>query len=570
MDFKALFQQISQVAQNLTKKQKIVVIGSVVLVIGFLVFLTLFSSSGNKNPEAQYEGYSVLFRNIDPAVSSQIISELEAQGVKYKLADEGTILVPTSDVYRQRIAVASLGIMGDNKKGFEIYDTQDFGATENEQRVKFQRAIQGELSKTIESLEPIDKASVYIAFPKDSVFTERQVPPTASVVVKIKDGAKLNRRQIDGIKRIVAGSVPNLKLEDVKIVTQDGVALGDDEIALENELVAAQIKYRSQFEDSYERKIIDMIGKFIGGKDKVTAKVSIEFDFSTKDSINEIYDPNSVIRSEQNIEERREGKEPKDVGGVPGAVSNIGPVQGIENDKPTELYSKNVANTNYEISKQTIKVKDQYATIKRVTAAVVVDGKYEFQTLEDGSQAETPTYIPLSENELNSIKSLVQQAIGYSADRGDEVTVSNFEFRQTGKIAQITGFQKVVDTYFKPIVPILKYLIVLIILYVFYKQVITPFLNKMLEESKDEGLEPLSSDSNIQEEAEDTLEKFKAARKRVEDELGIGENFDENELKYEVMLEKLKLIATERSDEIATLLQNMLKNDTGFNSNKEF
>lgn len=569
MDFKALFQQISQVVQNLTKKQKIVVISSVVLVIGFLVFLTLFSSS-NKNPEAEYEGYSVLFRNVDPAISSQIINELEAQGVKYKLADEGTILVPTSDVYRQRIAVASLGIMGDNKKGFEIYDTQDFGATENEQRVKFQRAIQGELSKTIESLEPIDKASVYIAFPKDSVFTERQVPPTASVVVKIKDGAKLNRRQIDGIKRIVAGSVPNLKIEDVKIVTQDGVALGDDEIALENELVAAQIKYRSQFEDSYERKIIDMIGKFIGGKDKVTAKVSIEFDFSTKDSINEIYDPNSVIRSEQNIEERREGKEPKDVGGVPGAVSNIGPVQGLEDNKPTELYSKNVANTNYEISKQTIKVKDQYATIKRVTAAVVVDGKYEFKTLEDGSQAQTPTYIPLNQNELNSIKSLVQQAIGYNADRGDEVTVSNFEFRQTGKIAQVTGFQKVVDTYFKPIVPILKYLIVLIILYVFYKQVITPFLNKMLEESKDEGLEPLSNDSNIQEEAEDTLEKFKAARKRVEDELGIGENFDENELKYEVMLEKLKLIATERSDEIATLLQNMLKNDTGFNSNKEF
>ena len=126
--------------------------------------------------------------------------------------------------------------------------------------------------------------------------------------MKIKDGSKLNRRQIEGIKRIVSGSVPNLKLEDVKIVTQDGVSLGDDDIILENELVAAQIKYRSEFESSYEQKIIDMIGKFIGGKDKVTAKVSIEFDFSTKDSINEIYDPNSVIRSEQNIEEKREGK----------------------------------------------------------------------------------------------------------------------------------------------------------------------------------------------------------------------------------------------------------------------
>ena len=313
-----------------------------------------------------------------------------------------------------------------------------------------------------------------------------------------------------------------------------------------------------------------MIGKFIGGRDKVTAKVSIEFDFSTKDSINEIYDPNSVIRSEQNIEERREGKEPKDVGGVPGAVSNIGPVQGIEDDKPTELYSKNVANTNYEISKQTIKVKDQYATIKRVTAAVVVDGKYEFKTLEDGSKDDTLTYIPLNDNELNSIESLVQQAIGYNENRGDEVTVSNFEFRKTGTIIQVSPLQRVVDTYFKPIMPILKYLIVLLILYVFYKKVITPFLAKMLEESKDDELEPIPDETNIQEEAEDTLEKFKAARKRVEDELGIGDNFDENELKYEVMLEKLKLIATERSEEIATLLQTMLKNDNGFNSSKDF
>ncbi|MCR8678868.1 MULTISPECIES: flagellar basal-body MS-ring/collar protein FliF [Campylobacter] len=567
MDFKALFQQISQVVQNLSLKQKIVVASSIVLVIGFLVFLTLYSS--NKDPEAQFEGYSVLFRNIDPATSAQIINELETQGIAYKLANEGTILVPTNDVYRQRIAIASLGIM-DNKKGFEIYDTQDFGATENEQRVKFQRAIQGELSKTIESLEPIERASVYIAFPKDSVFTERQVPPTASVVVKIKDGSKLNRRQIEGIKRIVSGSVPNLKLEDVKIVTQDGVSLGDDDIALENELVAAQIKYRSEFEDSYEQKIIDMIGKFIGGKDKVTAKVSIEFDFSTKDSINEIYDPNSVIRSEQNIEEKREGKEPKDVGGVPGAVSNIGPVQGIEDNKPTELYSKNVANTNYEISKQTIKVKDQYATIKRVTAAVVVDGKYEFQTLEDGSKSDILTYIPLNENEINSIKSLVQQAIGYNANRGDEVTVSNFEFRNTGTIIQLSPFQRVVDTYFKPIMPILKYLIVLLILYLFYKKVITPFLNKMLEDAKDDDLEPIADEPNIQEEAEDTLEKFKAARKRVEDELGIGDNFDESELKYEVMLEKLKLIASEKSEEIATLLQTMLKNDSGYNSGKDF
>ncbi|AHE93612.1 TPA: flagellar M-ring protein FliF [Campylobacter fetus subsp. venerealis] len=568
MDYKTLFHQVGQLYQNLTLKQKIVAASSVVIVVGFLVFLSLYKSSSSGS---EYDGYSILFRNLNPADSAQIIAQLEKDGVTYKLANEGTILVPTKSVYKERIAVASLGIMKDGKNGFEIFDKQDFGATDNEQRVKFQRAIQGELSKTIEGLEPIEKATVYIAFPKDSVFTERQVPPTASVVVKIKDGEKLNRKQIDGIKRIVAGSVTNLKAEDVKIVTQDGVAVGDDEIALESELVASQIKYKKEFENTYEQKIIDMIGKFTGGRDKVTAKVSIEFDFSVKDSQSEIYDPNSVIRSEQNIEEKREGKQPKEVGGVPGAVSNIGPVEGLDQNKPDELYTKNVANTNYEISKKIIKVKDQYATIKRVTAAVVVDGKYEREKKEDGSLSDTIAYVPLSEDEINKIKSLVEQTIGYNSTRGDEVTVSNFEFKKAGNLnANTTKIGIFYDSYLKPLTPIIKYLIVLLILFVFYKKVITPFLQKMVENAKDEDFEPQKEESNIEEEAEDTLEKFKAARKRVEDELGIGEDFNEDELKYEVLLEKMKLIVSERSKEISTLLQGMIKNDSDFNSRKEF
>lgn len=567
MDFKTLFHQVGQLYQNLTIKQKIVAASSIVIVVGFLVFLSLYKSSGGGGE--QYDGYSVLFRNLNPADSAQIIDQLEKDGVSYKLANEGTILVPTKSVYKERIAVASLGIPKESKNGFEIFDKQDFGATDNEQRVKFQRAIQGELARTIESLEPIQRATVYIAFPKDSVFTERQVPPTASVVVKIKDGEKLNRKQIDGIKRIVAGSVSNLKLEDVKIVTSDGVAVGEDEIALENELVAAQIKYKREFESSYEQKIIDMIGKFIGGRDKVTAKVSIEFDFSTKDSHSEIYDPNSVIRSEQNIEEKREGRQEKEVGGVPGAVSNIGPVQGLEDNKPNELYSKNVANTNYEISKKIIKVKDQYATIKRVTAAVVVDGKYENTKDENGAFTDTLAYVPLSTEELDKLKSLVEQTIGYDKNRGDEVTVSNFEFKLSPK-SQSSKVDSFVNTYLSPLLPLFKYLIALIILFVFYKKVITPFLEKMLKDVNEDESIPQKEDTKVEEETEDVLEKFKAARKKVEEQLGIGEEFNEDELKYEVLLEKMKLIVSDRSEDIANLLQGMIKNDSDFSSRKEF
>lgn len=287
-NFKELFGQLSTIFLNLTKRQKIVAISSVVAVVALIVFLLLFTRAPKGSGE-EFSGYSVLFANVEPSVSAQIIAQLEMDGVKYKLADENTILVPNKDVYRERIAVASLGIVqaSKTKPGFELFDTNSFGATEGEQRIKFQRAIQGELSKTIESLEPIERASVYIAFPKESVFTERQTPPTASVVVKLKNGSLLDYGQIDGIKRIVSGSIPNLSLENVKIVTQDGVAVGEDSVAMQNEQEAARIKaqlrYKHEFESNYEAKIIDMIARFVGSRDKVTAKVSIEFDFSQTD-----------------------------------------------------------------------------------------------------------------------------------------------------------------------------------------------------------------------------------------------------------------------------------------------
>ena len=572
--FKEFFEQVSAVFLNLTKRQKIVVLSSIVAVIAFIVLLILLMR-GSGSTQNEFAGYSVLFRNIDPSVSAQVITQLEADGVNYKLADEGTILVPTKDVYKERIAVASItNIQGNNGKvGFELFDNKEFGATEDEQRVKFQRAIQGELSKTIESLEPIERAVVYIAFPKESVFTERQTPPTASVVVKLKANTSLDLGQIDGIKRIVAGSVANLKVENVKIVTQDGIAIGEDTIALKNEQeaakIAAQVRYKHEFESRYENKIIDMIASFTGSKEKVTAKVTMEFDFSQTDSEREIFDPNSVIRSEQNIEEHKVGRDKPDIGGVPGAVSNIGPVQGIEDNKPAEQYDKTVANTNYEISKQIIKTKPQFATIRRITAAVAVDGRYDYVRDENGDATGVVKYFPLDEAEMNSITNLVKQAVGYDPNRGDEVTVSNIEFRPNSIAVPLTKFEAFMESYVNPVLPAAKYVFAFIVLFVLYKKVIMPFMEKMLKDLTPDDDSLLQDSMNVDDEAEDTLERFKAARKRAEDELGISQDFNEEDLKYDVLLEKMKAIVSEKSEEVASLLQGMIKNDSAFASSKE-
>ena len=572
--FKEFFEQVSTVFLNLTKRQKIVVLSSIVAVIAFIVLLILLMR-GSGSTQNEFAGYSVLFRNIDPSVSAQVITQLEADGVNYKLADEGTILVPTKDVYKERIAVASItNIQGNNGKvGFELFDNKEFGATEDEQRVKFQRAIQGELSKTIESLEPIERAVVYIAFPKESVFTERQTPPTASVVVKLKTNTSLDLGQIDGIKRIVAGSVANLKVENVKIVTQDGIAIGEDTVALKNEQeaakIAAQVRYKHEFESRYENKIIDMIASFTGSKEKVTAKVTMEFDFSQTDSEREIFDPNSVIRSEQNIEEHKVGRDKPDIGGVPGAVSNIGPVQGIEDNKPAEQYDKTVANTNYEISKQIIKTKPQFATIRRITAAVAVDGRYDYVRDENGDATGTVKYFPLDEAEMNSITNLVKQAVGYDPNRGDEVTVSNIEFRPNSIAVPLTKFEAFMESYVNPVLPAAKYVFAFIVLFVLYKKVIMPFMEKMLKDLTPDDDSLLQDSMNVDDEAEDTLERFKAARKRAEDELGISQDFNEEDLKYDVLLEKMKAIVSEKSEEVANLLQGMVKNDSAFASSKE-
>jgi len=564
MDFKALLHQISQIYQKLSLKQKIVAGGSIVLVVAFLVFLTLYKSKSDS-----FSGYSVLFENISPSDSALIVDQLNKDGVKYKLANEGTILVPTSDVYKERIAVATLGIPKESKIGFEIFDKQEFGATDAEQRVKFQRALEGELARTIESLSSIQKATVRIAIPKESVFTERQALPTASIVVELKPGVSLNAKQIFGIKNLVAASVTNLSTENVKIVNQDGVALGDEDGEFDSDAIAQQIRYKREFENNYEQKIVNVLAPIVGGADKVVAKVNIDFDFDKKDTKSEVYDPNNVVRSESNIEEKRQGSAPNEVGGVPGAVSNIGPVQGLDDSTLKEQYNKSSQQTNYEISKKVTNVKGQFASINRVSAAVVIDGLYQSKKDKDGKPTGELEFAPLTKEQRESITNLIKQSIGYNQNRGDEVSLDNFEFKTGKDVSTGEKMDGFMNNYVMPFLPLLKYIFAALLLYIFYKKVIVPFMQKMLEETKEEEEQAQDDLEDIEVDAEDTLEKFKAARKKVEEQLGLSGEFNEDELKYDVLLEKMKIIVTERSEEISNLLQDMVKNDSDFNMRKE-
>jgi flagellar M-ring protein FliF len=370
---------------------------------------------------------------------------------------------------------------------------------------------------------------------------------------------------VRGIKNLVSSAVPNLKSSDVMLIDSDGETLGDeDEMSQMSDLSLAQQKFKTREEKKRQRKIIDVVAPFVGGEKKVVAQVTIEYDFSLKNSTSETYDPESVVRSEQVSEEKREGGSPEQVGGVPGTVSNIGPVQGLKSTQTKEKYSKNTGTTNYEIGKTVSTTKSQFARIKRITAAVVVDGKYITKLDDKNQETSELEYVSLGESEISALTSLVSRSIGLNISRGDEVSVQNLQFQRNAKEPSLDGVSQAVmfsETYLAPFSELFKYIFVLLLLFILYKKVIIPFSEKMLEISKDE--EELERPSLELDDDEDDglVEKVQAMRKKVEDQLGVGQNFNEDDLKHEVVLEKVRMMTTDAPEDIAALLQALLEEE---------
>ncbi|MEN4046893.1 flagellar M-ring protein FliF [Sulfurimonas sp. NW15] len=561
MDFKVLFSQLSVLYAKLTKQQKMIIAAAVIGIVAFLIFLVVFTAK-----KTSLDRYEVLFDSLTPSEAAKVVEQLDKDNIPYKIEANNVIKVPRDIVYKERISIASLGIPKNRGVGFELFDKQEFGATNFDQKIKHLRALEGELSRTISALSPVEKATVSLALPKETLFVSKQVDPTASVMVQLVEGRMLTSKQIRGIKNLVAAAVPKLKPSNVMLIDSDGVTLGDDdEMAQMSELSIAQQKYKIKEEKKKQEKIIDVIAPFVGGSDKVVAQVTIEFDFSQKNSTSEKYDPENVVRSEQVNEEKREGSAPKEVGGVPGTVSNIGPVQGLASNKMVEKYSKNSGTTNYEVGKTVSTTKSQFARIKRITAAVVVDGKYKPKLDKEGNPTDEMEYVPLDAADINALTSLASRSIGIDPKRGDQISVQNLQFERASVSGGAQGVNKAIafsETYLAPFSGLLKYLFVFILLFVLYKKVIAPFADKMLEVSKEEEELVAPSLELDEEEGDDLVEKVQKMRKKVEEQLGMGSNFNEDDLKHEVILEKVKTMAEDRPEEVASLLEALLSEES--------
>jgi len=566
MDFKVLFSQLVVLYAKLTKQQKAIIAVAVVGIVSFLLFLVVYTAQ--KSLPNKYE---VLFDSLSSSDAAKVVEQLEKENIEYKLEANNVIKVPKDVVYKQRISIASLGIPKDNGVGFELFDTQEFGATSFDQKIKHLRALEGELSRTINALSPIESASVSLALPKETLFVSKQTAPTASVMVQLVDGRNLSSKQTRGIKNLVAAAVPKMQSTDVMLVNGDGETLGDeDEMAQMGELSTVQQKFKNKEEKKRQKKIIQVVSPFVGGEDKVVAQVTIEYDFSIKNSTSEVFDPENVVRSEQISEEKREGGSPEVVGGVPGTVSNIGPVQGLSNNQKSEKYEKNTGTTNYEVGKTVSTTKSQFARIKRITAAVMVDGKYKYKLAEDGTSTDELEYKSLDDTDLQALSSLVSQSIGIDKVRGDEISVQNLQFKRDNSVSGADSVSQAVafsEIYLAPFSGLFKYLFVLVLLLIVYKKVITPFAERMLEVSKDdeELTKPILDIDD--DEDDDLVQKVQDMRKKVEDQLGVGQGYNEDELKYEVILDKVKTMADDSPEEIASLLQALLTEEAEHSGN---
>lgn len=559
MDFKILVEQITTLFTSLNKKQKTIIALSTMAVIGFVVFLVLYTSSKKDN-----DGYAVLFNKLSPSDSALVIKQLEADNVPYKIVNENVIKVPKEDVYKERIVIASQGIPKSSKVGFELFDTQNFGETDFAQNIKYLRALEGELARTIEDLSPIEDAKVHIALPKETVFVQKETLPTASVVLRTLPSMKLTSKQVTGIKNLISASITKLLPINVKIIDQNGEPLDEQSgDGFGEEDITAQIQYKKKFERALEEKINKILSPVVGGKEHLVAKVTADFNFEQKSTIDEYFDPESVVRSEQSSEEKKEGaKSEKEASGVPGAISNISPTEPLDKNtkKNGEKYEKSTTTTNYEISKKITNIQGEFATLTRITAAVVVDGKYK-ENEEEPSKIE---YINLDKTELSAIDGIVKRSIGYNEKRGDEVTVTNLQFKSNAGIKEPENMAETTAKYVNPLLPLLKYLAAGLLLLVFYKKIIKPFSEKMIQDFElvEEDEEPFElHDVEEDRENNEALEKYNQAKKKIEAELGINGEMDEATLKHTILLERMQVDINNNPEELAKLIQTVLKSD---------
>lgn len=309
----------------------------------------------------------------------------------------------------------------------------------------------------------------------------------------------------------------------------------------------------------WRQRLLKFLQPSVG--DGVQAQVTMDFDFSVRKTTAETFGQNPVVRGTREYEKERKGFRPPQIGGVPGVVSNIGPVQGLKDDEMMEWEKESEVVINNEIDRSVSSIDENYAVLTRVSASVMVDGIYNEVVGEDG--VPRLEYTPRSQEDMDKILEGVKNAIGYNESRGDQVNVINMPFRSTQLNYRpqdsLELFSSKVERYLGPFMPLLKYVIVAVILFVFYKKIVAPFAERMLEVQEEEE-DDIESFMQLDDDEED-INKFSELRKRVEDQLGFGSGLDEDNIKYEVLLERMRGVISERPQEIGALFQTLIKDE---------
>lgn len=414
--FKDRFQALSPTQRMLIPA----LVAGLFLAFGFLLFV-----------QGQ-EDYGVLFTNLTQEDAGEIINKLKAKKTPYRLENNGTaILVPKSELYEQRLLLASEGLPKGGGVGFEIFDRQDLGATNFIQHLNYQRALQGELARTIAGMPEILEARVHIVTPKESLFIQDQKEPSASVALTLRPGRTLNPAQVEAVVNLVASAVAGLHPTRVTVVDLKGRILSkpQDRQGFQG-LTAGQLTLQRQVEESYENKVQELFDKILGAN-KSFVRVSTELDFQKIDLREESFTPNrDLIRSEQKTFERSSrGME----GGNPDARFNLNqgtvtppppgkgppPLTAPAAPKPATGGGTGSERTselrNYEINRVVRQVADSPGKIKRLSLALVVDGNY---------QGKGNTFSPKTPEEMRQFANLAKKAVGFNSERGDQLEIS--------------------------------------------------------------------------------------------------------------------------------------------------
>ena len=400
-------------------------------VLGLLVIALAYYFMG-KEPD-----WKVLYANLNDKDGGAIIAQLSQMNVPYKHTDGGgAIMVPTDKVHDVRLRLASQGLPKGSVTGFELMESNRFGMTQFQERLTFQRGLEGELTRSIQSLSSVQSARVHLALPNQNGFFREQQKPSASVLLTLHPGRSLDKAQIAGIVHLVASSVPEMNPKAVSIVDDAGSLLSattDDPQGGDLQ----RLKYTQQIEQIYTRRILDMLEPLVGAEN-VKAQVSAVVDFSQVESTSEQHKPNQgaepgTVRSQQLVED---GTPPQAMpAGVPGAVTNQPPATGTapvngaaaplgvasNADKPGGSRRESVI--NYEVDKTVKVVREATGGVRRLTAAVVVNHRA-------GTDPKTgkPTATPLPPEQIEQMAALVRETIGFDKDRGDSVNVINAPF----------------------------------------------------------------------------------------------------------------------------------------------